>query len=92
MEKAVGSAVKSAWQVVKAPVDTIANIASVGPIADMIQSVVDAVDSIVNIASTPVPEKKLDNMLAQKTLSQEKAQAACLIQWKVICSILKTGI
>lgn len=75
MEKAIGSAIKSAWSMVQPPINTIAGIANIGPIPGMIQSIVDAVDAIVQIASKTIPEEKLDEMLAQKTLAQEKAQA-----------------
>lgn len=74
MEKLVGSTIKHAWQAVKPPIQTIASIANIGPIPDMIQSVIDAVDAIVKIASKVIPEEKLDEMLAQKLLAQERAQ------------------
>jgi hypothetical protein len=47
MEKAIGSAIKSAWSIVQPPINTIAGIANIGPIPGMIQSIVDAVDAIV---------------------------------------------
>lgn len=75
MEKAIGSAIKNAWSIVQPPINTIAGIANIGPIPDMIKSIVDAVDAIVQIASKTIPEEKLDEMLAQKTYAQEKAQA-----------------
>ena len=75
MEKAIGSAIKPAWQMVATPIQTIASIANIGPIPGMIQSVIDAVDGIVEIASTPIPEEKLNMMLAQKQLAQSKAEA-----------------
>ena len=75
MEKAIGSAIKPAWQMVATPIQTIASIANIGPIPDMIQSIIDAVNGIVEIASKPIPEEMLNKMLAQKQLAQSKAEA-----------------
>lgn len=75
MEKVIGTAIKAAWQMVQTPIKVIAGVANIGPIPGMIQTIVDAVDAIVQIASKPIPEKKLDEMLAQKTLAQEQGKA-----------------
>ena len=60
MEKLVGTTIKAAWQAVQPPIKVVAGIANIGPIPGMIQAIVDSVDAIVKIASTPIPEKKLD--------------------------------
>jgi hypothetical protein len=36
MEKVIGSVIKPAWQMVAAPIQTIAGIANIGPIPGMI--------------------------------------------------------
>lgn len=75
MEKLIGTTIKAAWQMVQTPIKTVAGIANIGPIPGMVQSVIDSVDAIVKIASTPIPEKELNVMLSQKTFAQEKAKA-----------------
>lgn len=56
---------------IKPPINTVASIANIGPIPDMIQSIIDAIDAIVKIASKVIPEEKLDEMLREKLMAQE---------------------
>lgn len=75
MEKVIGTTIKTAWNIVAPPIQTVASIAPLGPISEMVNSVVDAVDNVVKIASMTVSEEKLNQMIAEKQAASEKAAA-----------------
>ena len=70
-EKIFSSTIKTMWTAIEPPIQMIAGIANVGPIGQMVTSVVEAIDGIVKLASTEVPEEKLDQKVKQDELATE---------------------
>lgn len=75
-EQMFSSVIKPMWQTVTSPIQTVAGIASIGPIGDMVQGVVDMIDGIVQIASTPLPEDQLNKKISEHNLAGEVYAAA----------------
>lgn len=70
MEKLVSTTIKTAWQMVQPPIATVAGLAGIPMVAGMVTAATKAVDGVVKLAATPVSEKQLEQMMAQKQLAQ----------------------
>ena len=75
-EQMFSAVIKPMWQTVSSPIQTVASIANIGPLGDMVQGVVDMIDGIAQIASTPVPEDKLNEKISEHNLAGEAYAAS----------------
>lgn len=62
----LNATIKAGFDAIKAPVKTIEAIAPVTPLTEPLNAVTDALDGLCKIATTDIPDKELDAMLARK--------------------------
>lgn len=65
-EDLLNSTIKAGFEMIKAPVKTIENIAPVTPLTAPIQAIIKALDGLIVIATTNISDAELDAMLSRK--------------------------
>lgn len=71
-ENVMSMTIKPMWAAMQPPIGMVAGIVNVGPIEQMVKSAIEAIEGIVKVAETPMPEKQLDMKVAEQ---QTKAAA-----------------
>lgn len=70
VEKTFNTTVKTTWNTVKPPIQTVGNLASIATVKDMVTGLTDSIDGISELISTPVDEKALDYKIAQQSMGK----------------------